>query len=145
MVMPAQIIRVLHVEDDLIQRRYVAHHLATMPEYHFECRYADGEDAALTEFESRPADLVLLDYQLSQGDGLSCLTRLRRSDPLVPIIAISGAASPEIAAELLQAGADDYINKQELTSRRLGATLRPVLIRTMACRSRIAASQAEKR
>ncbi|HZW30540.1 MAG TPA: response regulator [Isosphaeraceae bacterium] len=94
-------------------------------------------------FECFPTDLVLQDYQLARGNSLSCLIRLRRSDPLVPIIAISEVASEEIAAKLLQAGLDDYINKKDLTSQVLGASLRPLLTRTLACRERIAGSRPE--
>jgi DNA-binding response OmpR family regulator len=139
--MPDRLIRTLHVEDDQAQRRYVAHHLAAMPDYRFELRYADTEDQAVAEFQSSPADLVLLDYQLARGDGLSCLIRLRRSDPLVPIIAISGAASAEITAELLQAGADEYIPKEDLSGQVLRDNLRPLLARTIACRERIDGSR----
>ncbi len=143
--MAFQMVRVLHVEDDIFQRRYVAHHLATMSDYQFELSYAEDEDGALNEFNARPADLVLLDYQLKHGDGLSCLTRLRQLDPIVPIIAISGFASPEIAAELLQGGADDYIDKAEVNSRRLAENLGRLLARTAACRNRIDKARSSER
>jgi DNA-binding response OmpR family regulator len=143
--MAIPMIRVLHVEDDLSQRRYVAHHLGTMPDYRFDMSYAEDEDGALVEFNSSPADLVLLDYQLKHGDGLSCLTRLRRLDPIVPIIAISGMASQEIAAVLLQAGADDYIDKVDVSSLRLAENLGRLLARATACRNRISKSRSAER
>jgi DNA-binding response OmpR family regulator len=134
--MPTRTIRVLHVEDDAAQRRYVAHHLAAQPEVRFDIRHAESESAAVAEFDERGAECVILDYHLAQGDGLSCLRTLRARDPIVPIIAVSGVATTEIAAELLQAGADDYIGKQDLTSAVLGRSIRDALARADACRKR---------
>jgi CheY-like chemotaxis protein len=135
--MPLRIIRVLHVEDDHIQRRYLSHYLEGLPGFRFDVRYADGEDEAVTSFEENGADLVLLDYHLHEGDGLRCLERLRERDMIVPVIAISGVAKAEIAAALIQAGADDYIGKRDLDRELLGQSVRDALSRADACRSRI--------
>ena len=82
-------------------------------------------------------DCVILDYQLKNGNGLNCVRELRRCDPVVPIIAGSGIATPEIASELLEAGADDYIEKQNLTSDVLARSMRDTLVRAHACRQRV--------
>ncbi|RUL82325.1 response regulator [Tautonia sociabilis] len=137
MITSQQTIRLLHVEDDGMQRALVRHHLAAIDELQFDIRYAESEEDALELFEQGGADLVVLDYQLRRGNGLSCLRALRLSDPIVPVIAVSGVATPEIASELLQAGADDYISKEELTSSLLVASMRTSLIRASACRQRI--------
>src|SRR3954470_2405976 len=105
--MSARSIRLLHVEDDAIQRKLLHAHLKQLPDLQFEVMPADSEDDAIATL-GRGFDLVLLDYHLNQGNGLSCLRRIRQRDPHIPIIAISGVATPEIAAELLEAGADDY-------------------------------------
>ena len=68
----------------------------------------------------------------SEGDGLHCLKELRRRDAKVPIIAISGAASAKIARELVECGADDYLNKSDLSGRLLAKSVREVLI-AMGC------------
>jgi hypothetical protein len=63
----------------------------------------------------------------------------------VPIVAISGMASPEIAAELLQGGADDDIDKAEVSSRRLAENLGWLLARTAASRDRIGKTRSSGR
>jgi DNA-binding response OmpR family regulator len=131
-------VHVLHVEDDPMQRHYLAHHLKGLTDHHFEIRHADGEDEAIAAFEEGNVDLVILDYHLRQGDGFCCLERIRRSDSIVPVIAISGVATAEIAAELIQAGADDYISKKDLNRDLLGRSVRDALARARACRPRIA-------
>jgi DNA-binding response OmpR family regulator len=130
-----QRVSVLHIEDDQVQRLVMSHHLVGLPEYRFDVAYVDSEDAAVELFERRGADLVILDYQLTQGNGLSCLQRLRRRDALVPIMAVSGVATPEMAVELLHAGADEYFNKQGLDAAMLARSIRHMLTRTAGLRN----------
>jgi DNA-binding response OmpR family regulator len=125
---------VLHIEDDQIQRLRLAHHLADMKEFHFAITCVESEDSAVEAFRQAGADLVILDYQLSQGNGLSCLHQLRRQDATVPVVAVSGAASAEVAAKLLQAGADEYLSKHDLDADILARSVRHLLARTEALR-----------
>ena len=78
--------------------------------------------------------MVVLDYHLVRGNGLSCLRRLRQLDPIVPVIALSGKATPEIAAELLQAGADNYLSKTDLAAEMLTGCVKDALVRADAWR-----------
>jgi DNA-binding response OmpR family regulator len=134
--MSSRTIKLLHVEDEISQRRLFAHHLKVINDFHFEILYADAEQSALDAFDSGGVELVILDYYLRQGNGLHCLEALRRRDQIVPIIAISGLATAAIAADLLQAGADDYIGKHDLKSGVLARILREALARADAWRKR---------
>src|SRR5580658_2289971 len=98
-------VTLLHVEDDPMQQRMIAHHLKAIPEHAFAITAVPSEELALDCFKKTHIDLVLLDYQLVQGDGMHLLGCLRKLDPYIPIIAISGVATSEIAAELVLAGA----------------------------------------
>jgi DNA-binding response OmpR family regulator len=127
--MSKRIIRVLHIEDDRFQHRLLRHLLAEMDEFAFEIACAESERGGLDRFDLEGADLVVLDYRLTEGDGLHCLKELRCRDPKVPIIAVSGAASSQIAHELVECGADDYLDKKELTGHVLARSVRDVLSR----------------
>jgi DNA-binding response OmpR family regulator len=140
--MPSRSIKILHIEDEEAQRREIAHHLQAMDEFQFEILYADSEEAALDVFRSGEVESVILDYRLREGDGLHCLEKLRQRDQVVPIIAVSGVASAEVADNLVQAGADDYICKQDLTSELLARSVRDSLGRADAFRKRNAAYRA---
>jgi CheY-like chemotaxis protein len=129
-VMATRKLRLLHVEDNPAHRRLIGYYLNGLPDLSLEITYADSEDAAVETFQKQGTDFVLLDYHLTQGNGLSCLKRLRQLDPVVPIVALSGAATPEIAAELLQVGADDYLSKQDLSRETLTQCLTNALART---------------
>jgi CheY-like chemotaxis protein len=136
--MPNSTIRVLHIEDSQIQQRLVALYLEEIEDYQLEIHPVISEDDAVEMWRQGSFDLVLLDYQLSQGNGLSCLIRLRKLDPIVPIIALSATATSEIAAELIEAGADDYLNKQGISSEILSQSVRNALTRARAFRARFA-------
>jgi DNA-binding NarL/FixJ family response regulator len=81
---------------------------------------------------------VLLDYHLAQGNGLSCLRQLRELNPIVPILVISGLARPQVAAELLDAGADDFLSKENLSGEKLARSLSAAVARADACTHRLA-------
>lgn len=71
-----------------------------------------GEDAIRLAQDLHP-DLVLMDTNLPELDGLTATQRMREQASLsdLPIIFISGHAQPELRAAALAAGGDDYLVK----------------------------------
>lgn len=133
--MSTRAIRLLHVEDDAIQRRLMQAHFAKLGDFQFDITPAESEDEAITKMKGG-YDIVLLDYHLTQGNGLNCLKRVRQLDAHIPIIAISGVATPEIAAELLEAGADDYFSKDGFEPEVFSRSVRAALARADAWKAR---------
>jgi CheY-like chemotaxis protein len=132
--MAPRTVKLLHVEDDPVQQLLTAQQLTTLPDYSFAITCADSEDQAVAEFERSRQEVVVLDYHLARGNGLSCLQRLRQLDRIVPVIALSGKATPEIAAELLKAGADNYLSKKDLATETFAGCIKDALIRADAWR-----------
>jgi DNA-binding NtrC family response regulator len=69
-----------------------------------------GEDA-LRRAETESFDLVLLDLGLGRLDGMTVLTRIRQSDPALPVVMMTGNARISTAVEAIKLGAHDYIPK----------------------------------
>ena len=71
-----------------------------------------GERAVELVFEHRP-DLVLMDIQLPDIDGVEALDRLRADDRLasVPVLALTAQAMEGDRERFLAAGFDDYLSK----------------------------------
>lgn len=73
-----------------------------------------GEDA-LEFLAAQPVDLVLMDIQMPEMDGLTAVKRLRRQNLAVPsdvpVIAMTAHALPGDRERMIKAGCDDYLAK----------------------------------
>ena len=71
---------------------------------------SDGE-AALALFDEQKPGVVLLDYRMPGKNGLDVALEMKRRDPSVPIIMITGYGDVRIAVGALKAGVYDYVVK----------------------------------
>ncbi|CCE22208.1 putative bifunctional diguanylate cyclase/phosphodiesterase [Methylotuvimicrobium alcaliphilum] len=71
---------------------------------------------ALEALKSRAFDIALLDLSLPDAFGQETFRRLNRVAPSLPIIVLTGIDDQELAMDLAQAGAQDYLVKSELSS-----------------------------
>jgi two-component system, cell cycle response regulator DivK len=71
-----------------------------------------GEEAVQTARASRP-DIVLMDIQLPDLDGVQVLRRLRAeaTTATIPVVALTAFAMGGDGRRLLDAGFDDYVTK----------------------------------
>lgn len=111
-------LRVLVVDDDAVDRMAVVRHLGRtgLP---VRVEDADGVLAAIGRLSEAPFDCVLLDFNLPDGDGLTFLRGLRSAGITVPVVMLTGQSDPEVVADLVMAGAADYIPKALLSPERL--------------------------
>ncbi len=79
----------------------------------FETRLAGTSDEAMAEMNKEPPGLMILDIWLkdSRMDGIDILKAVKRDNPDVPIIIISGHGNIEIAVAAIKQGAYDFIEK----------------------------------
>ncbi|MCF1709818.1 sigma-54 dependent transcriptional regulator [Tabrizicola sp. J26] len=79
----------------------------------YQVRLAGNSDACMAEINAEPPALMILDIWLkdSQMDGIDILKTVRRSNPDVPIVIISGHGNIEIAVAAIKQGAYDFIEK----------------------------------
>ncbi len=135
-------LRVLHIEDDVLQQQVVALHLTGIKHLRCTVTPVESESEAVAQFRRQTFDVVLLDYHLAQGNGLGCLRQLRAINPIVPIVVISGLAEPQVAAGLLDAGADDFLSKENLTGEALSRSIAMAVARADAFKQRLAIDRA---
>ena len=76
-------------------------------------RAARNSDEALAAIESRRPQLILLDIWLqgSKLDGLQLLEAIKKQNPSVPVVMISGHGNIETAVTAIKLGAYDFIEK----------------------------------
>ncbi|MDC0738481.1 response regulator [Cognatishimia sp. SS12] len=67
---------------------------------------------------ARPFDLILLDYQLGDGDGLSALNLIKSSPAQAGagLIMVTGNQRLDIAVSAFRRGYHDVINKEDMTA-----------------------------
>ena len=79
----------------------------------FETRLAANSDEAVAALNDREPALMVLDIWLkdSRMDGIDILKQVKRNNPDVPVIIISGHGNIEIAVAAIKQGAYDFIEK----------------------------------
>ncbi|AXG06192.1 PAS domain S-box protein [Haloplanus rubicundus] len=102
-------IRVLHVDDDLVE--LAADALERSSEA-LRVQTETSVDDALTRLETDDVDCVVSDYEMPGRDGLEFLRVVRECDPDLPFILFTGKGSEEIASEAISAGVTDYLQKE---------------------------------
>jgi signal transduction histidine kinase len=117
-------IAVLHLEDSAADAKLVA---ATLVDEGLECAITlvDTEALFTEALRSGSFDLIISDHNLPGFDGLEALRLARTFAADTPFISVSGAFGEETAAEIVRAGATDYVLKHRLF--RLGRAVRRAL------------------
>lgn len=119
---------ILIVEDDSDTAEFVTDLLETSG-YHAVA--VDNGENAMSEITAATPDLVLLDLNLPDMNGIDLLRHVRTSaaSSALPMIVISGMSKEKDKVIAFEAGADDYVIKpfspEELVAR-IGALLRRV-------------------
>lgn len=72
---------------------------------------ADGGQQAIEILKTEPHDVVLLDVKMPGLSGQQTLPELKKIDPNVEVIILTGHASVDIAAEMITHGGSDYLLK----------------------------------
>lgn len=79
----------------------------------YATRLAGNSDEAMASINAEPPALMILDIWLkdSQMDGIDILKTVKRDNPDVPVVIISGHGNIEIAVAAIKQGAYDFIEK----------------------------------
>ena len=100
--------RVLLVDDDPDFCEALGDRLRSLG---FEVSVADRGSEALRLCREEPPAIVLLDLVLPGMDGMAVLEAIRRSEPDVVVIVITGHGTIARAVEAMKKGAYDFVSK----------------------------------
>lgn len=105
-------IRILIADDSVVARQAVTDALSADPRFEVVGTARNGR-VAVEKLALLKPDLVVLDVEMPELDGLAALTEIRRLAPHLPVVMLSayttrGAA---VTVEALARGASDYVTK----------------------------------
>lgn len=81
----------------------------------WELIHAASLNDALTTLETLAPDLIVSDLGLPDAQGLLAAEGLIEAAPDIPLVVLTGATRPELAVQALALGAQDYINKDQIS------------------------------
>lgn len=105
-------LRIMVVEDDRINQMATCKMLELR---HYGIMLANNGREAVQKFTDNPVDLILMDIQMPELDGIEATRRIRAAEsgrePHVPIIALTAHALQGDRERFLEAGMDGYVAK----------------------------------
>ena len=122
-------ISVLIIDDDIADIRLIEVLLSKATHCQFTVHSTADANEALFHLSADKHDVYLVDYFLGETNGLDLIREARRLECETPIIVITGAESEEIDECVMNAGAADYLPKDELSTSLLERTIRHALER----------------
>ncbi len=120
---------VMVVEDNPDDALLLSVLLEELPGEPYHLIRATSVASAIDQLATGRPEVILLDLNLPDGNGLEPLTRLRDASPDVPIVVLTGDDDERLAMAALRSGAQDYLVKGRVDSWILARTIRHSLER----------------
>jgi diguanylate cyclase (GGDEF)-like protein len=129
----AAALQILLVEDNPADARLT---IEALSDSRLDCTVrvapSTNDAVALLAGEDELPDVVLLDLNLPDADGISGLAELRARAPLTPIVMLTGLADEAMAQAALEHGAQDYLFKNDVDHESLDRAIRYAIQRSKA-------------
>ena len=119
--LPARVLLIEDDEDDLLLIRNL---LSKAPVKPYTLEWAADYDAALEALLRGAFDVCLLDLRLGERSGLDLLREAISRGCTTPVILLTGFGDYAVDLESMQAGAADYLAKDEITTKMLERSIR---------------------
>ncbi len=117
-------IKLLLIDDDEEEFFILKKLLAKINHTQYDLKWIADFDDGLVEILKKDCDAYLVDYQLGEKDGLKLIRSAIKSGCNLPLILLTGHGSRKVDLAAMEAGATDYLIKNELNSLLLERTIR---------------------
>jgi FixJ family two-component response regulator len=115
----AKKLRVLAVDDSENDLHLLTRALSRVRSWSVDLKTCSTPHEFLAAVECRANDLLFIDHRLGAVTGLQLLKTIRDTGSTVPAIFLTGIGDERVAVEVMQAGACDYLPKEDLSAARL--------------------------
>ena len=121
--------KLLLVEDDEDDYILTCDYLEQLNSHTFDIEWVSDPQQAVNILSKNEHDICLLDYRLGASDGLVVLKEALSNGFDGPIIMLTGQSDDALDSAALDAGAVDYLVKNEMSSSRFARSIRYALAR----------------
>ncbi|NNG43473.1 response regulator [Pseudoalteromonas sp. NEC-BIFX-2020_002] len=121
--------KLLLVEDDEDDYILTCDYLEQLSAHTFDIEWISDPLSAVEVLSKNEHDICLLDYRLGASDGLTVLKQAVENGFAGPIIMLTGQSDDALDSAALDAGAVDYLVKNEMSSSRFARSIRYALAR----------------
>jgi signal transduction histidine kinase/CheY-like chemotaxis protein len=137
---------VLVIDDNPDDRAIYRFHLLRDPQHTYQILEAESGKEGLALCCQQVPDVILLDFQLPDMDGLEVLSEVQKQLGRTesPVVMLTGQGNEEIAVAAMKGGAADYLNKRQVTRDRLQQVVRNTIERARL-KSQLKASERQFR
>lgn len=117
-----ELVSILAIEDEDNHAELLHETLMAVHEHGVVFNHASNREDALAALAG-DYQIIFLDYNLGPHNGLDILREMRAKDDLRPVIVLTGQGDEYVAVDMMRAGADDYIVKDDLGPDKVSAAL----------------------
>ncbi len=111
-------LKILVIDDDEVDRMAFKKAFKRASEK-FEIYEARDGHEALSILKNKIFDCIFLDYRLPGWDGIKVLKEIRNLGIKTPLVFITGQGDEKLVADIIKAGAEDYLPKSIMSSESL--------------------------
>ena len=122
-------VKVLLIEDDHTNAQLTERILEAEGRGEFSLEWTPSLAAGLKRLDEGGIDLILLDLGLPDSEGAHTFDRINACAPNTPVVLLTGDADEELALQLVQRGAQEYLVKGQVDGQLLVRCLRHALER----------------
>ena len=115
---------VLLIDDDPDDTLIINEDIQKMKDKKLSLSSVDSFKDGINFLSEHEVDVVLLDLNLPDSSGLDTVINMRREFPILPVIALTGVDDEEFSSRVVQAGAQDYLVKGEVTPNLMAHSIR---------------------
>jgi diguanylate cyclase (GGDEF)-like protein/PAS domain S-box-containing protein len=130
--MTAPSVYVLLIEDDRVEARLIRDEMSRFPRIVADVDHVQRLVAGIGRLAERRYDVVLLDLNLPDGNGIENLHRVKGAAPNVPVVILTNMEDEDAAVATLTQGAQDYLLKRQITAELLHRSIRYAVARQEA-------------
>ncbi len=123
-------ISILLIEDNTADSRLVSESLAEVGNYFsYRLEYSADLSDGLAKISKEELDIILLDLNLPDSNGLDTLTSITKRCNDLPVVILAGLEESDLAEKTLKEGAQDYLIKGQFDGNSLLRSIRYAIAR----------------